>query len=224
MMVVHYIAARDPACAGFHFWALLNLSYLIIFMNNTSQQAGIPKLYLLLLGSKAANRNVEQHDYFFGIAHNLKELIPDIKAFWPEAGDSIHIDAWREVNKVDDYQIEVVSKDQQVTPSENKLFFINLGGYQASKMEEQHYTILTVQNDRANAISESKKTVFFKTNTLKGATSHVDDKYGIDVDEVYQIEDILIPEHKEKYQVVITKEKSLPDDEIHPGYLRLNKL
>jgi hypothetical protein len=59
---------------------------------------------------------------------------------------------------------------------------------------------------------------------LKGTTSHIDDKYGIDVDDVYQIEDILIPEHKEKYQVVISKEKSLPDNEIHPGYFRLNKL
>ena len=193
-------------------------------MNQSSKINQQLKLFLLLIGSKAPQRNVEQHDFFFGIAHNLKELVPDIKAFWPEAGDSIHIDVWREIKKVDDYKIEAVLKNEKKILSEKKLFFINLGGYQANKMEEQHYTILTVQNDRALAISESKKTVFYKTNTIKGANSHVDDKYGIDVDDVYQIEDILIAAHKEKYKIVITKQESLREDEIHPGFLRLNKL
>ena len=193
-------------------------------MNHSSKTKESLKLFLLLLGSKAPNRNVEQHDYFFGIANNLKALIPDIKAFWPEAGESIHIDAWREVNKVNDYEIKIAPKNEKAIVSENKLFFINLGGYQANKLEEQHYAVLSVQNDRSLAIRESKKTVFYKTNTLKGANSHVDDKYGIDVDDVYQIEDILVPGHKEKYQVIITKQENLPEDEIHLGYLRLHKL
>ena len=76
-------------------------------MINEEQQY-IPKLYMLLLGSKAPKRNVEQHDYFFGIANSLKELVPQIKAFWPEAGNSIHVDGWREVNNVDGYQVKVV--------------------------------------------------------------------------------------------------------------------
>lgn len=193
-------------------------------MNDSFSTIQSPKLYCLLLGSKAPQRNVEQHDYFFGIAYNLKELIPDIKAFWPEAGDSIHIDAWREVSKVDEYKIEVAIKNENLVSSEEKLFFINLGGYQSNKMEEQHYTVLSVQKDRAIAINESKKTVFFRTNTTKGATSHIDDKYGIDVDDVYCIEDILLPAHKEKYQLVITKEPSLQEDELHLGFLTIKKL
>lgn len=182
------------------------------------------KLFLLLLGSKAPQRNVEQHDYFFGIANDLKDLVLDIKAFWPEAGDSIHIDAWREVNTVDGYQIRIALKNDKISPSLKKLFFINLGGYQANKLEEQHYTVLLVQDDRTLAIQEAKKTVFFKTNSLKGANSHIDEKYGIDVDDIYRIEDILVPAHKEKYQLVITPDDSLPEDEIHLGYLKLSKL
>lgn len=192
-------------------------------MNVSSTSTESLKLFLLLLGSRAPGRNVEQHDFFFGIARNLKELIPDIKAFWPEAGDSIHIDAWREISKVDQYKIEVILK-KDVTSSEKKLFFINLGGYQPGKFEEQHYTVLSVQNDRELAINESKKTVFFKTNSIKGGNSHIDDKYGIDVDDVYRIEDILVPEHKEKYKIIITEEEGLPEDEIHLGYFKLSKL
>jgi hypothetical protein len=193
-------------------------------MDELLQPTNELKLYMILLGSKAPARNVEQHDYFFGIATSLKELIPSIKAFWPEAGNSIHLDGWREVNTVDNYQIKVVPRDESQPASLKKLFFINLGGYQRGKLEEQHYAVLTVQEDRALAIQSSKKTVFFKTNTIKGATSHIDDKYGIDVDDIYRIEDILTLEHKEKYTIEITPAEDLPEDEVHLGYFQLHKL
>ena len=212
-------------------------------MNQLPQTVQMPKLFMLLLGSKAPKRNVEQHDYFFGIANSLKELVPQIKAFWPEAGNSIHIDGWREVNRVDDYEIRVVLKSngaagvtddadltidadstREFIPVAKKLFFINLGGYQANKLEEQHYVILTVQDDRAQAVQSSKKTVFFKTNSIKGANSHIDEKYGIDVDDIYRIEEILDESQKELYSIVITPSSALPEDEIHLGYFKLDKL
>ena len=185
------------------------------------------KLYMLLLGSTAPGRNVEQHDYFFAIATGLSALIPRIKAFWPEAGRSIHIDGWREVTAVDGYRIRVMPNNGAESSSSRKLFFINLGGYQSGKLEEQHYTVLTVQDDRLAAISSSKRTVFFKTHSvdsLKGANSHIDEKYGIDVDDIYRIEDILTPEQKMQYRLEITPADDLEEDPIHLGYLTLDKL
>jgi len=189
--------------------------------------AAKPKLYMLLLGSKAPSRNVEQHDYFFGIAHRLKDLVPQIKAFWPEAGASIHIDGFREVNTVDGYKVEVFLKNEVAEPSAKRLFFVNLGGYQENKLEEQHYTILSVQDDRVAAVQNSKKTAFFKAQTIasvKGANSHIDEKYGIDVDDIYRIEDILSPDQKAQYHIQITPKEGLPEDKIHLGYFKLDKL
>lgn len=182
------------------------------------------KLFMVLLGSKAPRRNVEQHDYFFGIARSIKELVPEMKAFWPEAGASLHIDGWREVTNVDGYAISIVPRSAHQQDTHEKLFFINLGGYQSNKLSEQHYTVLTVQSDRAVAVQESKKTVFYKTNTLKGANSHVDEKYGIDVDDIYKIEEILSDAMKENYRIHISQSSGLPDDEIILGYFRLDKL
>jgi hypothetical protein len=193
-------------------------------MNTLLQPAADLKLYMLLLGSKAPKRNVEQHDYFFGIATSLKELVPEIKAFWPEAGTSIHVDGWREVNSVDGYSVKIVLKEEATVPSERKLFFINLGGYQADKLEEQHYIVLTVQEDRVMAIKDAKKTVFFKTNSIKGANSHIDEKYGIDVDDIYRIEEILSPTYKDRYHIELTPGTALPDDQVHLGYFKLDKL
>jgi len=183
------------------------------------------KLYLLLLGAEVPARNVEQHDYFFGIAGSLKELVPEIRAFWSGASNSLHIDGWREVSKVDDWEIRVVLQNDNAPVSSKKLFFINLGGYTSGKLEEQHYTILTVQDNRALAIQAAKKNVFFKTNSLKGiAAAHIDEKYGIDIDSVNQIEELLSPVFKEKYRLVISEGAELPEDEIHLGYFKLDKL
>ncbi|MBL4675301.1 MAG: DUF1543 domain-containing protein [Mucilaginibacter sp.] len=185
------------------------------------------KLFMLLLGSKAPGRHVEQHDFYFGIATTLKELIPKIKAFWPEAVKNLHIDAYREVTSVNGHAISIAEKTANQPEQENKLFFINLGGYQANQMAETHYTVLSVQADHAAAVQEAKRTVFFKTNTItttKGANAHVDDKYGIDVDDIYQIEDILTPNQKDKFIINITPNANLPEDEIHLGYFKLDKI
>ncbi|KLT67402.1 DUF1543 domain-containing protein [Pedobacter sp. BMA] len=185
-----------------------------------------PKLFMLLLGSKAPQRNVEQHDYFFGIAYALKDLVKEIKSFWPEAGNSIHVDGWREVNKVGNYVIRVREKNENTHPSLKKLFFINLGGYQSNILAEQHYIVLSVHDDRAQAVQEAKKSVFFKTNSIKGANAHVDEKYGIDVDDIYKIEDVLSAEMKARYEIEIdyNQQNDLPEDEIHLGYFKLDKL
>lgn len=42
------------------------------------------KLFMLLLGCKPPGRHTEQHDIFFGIAASLRDLVPEIQAFWPE--------------------------------------------------------------------------------------------------------------------------------------------
>jgi hypothetical protein len=193
----------------------------------TDQPTKPLKLYMLLLGSKAPGRHVEQHDFFFGIASSVKELVPDIKAFWRGAAGNLHIDGWREVNTVDGFSIKVLQKHEAIAPSVNKLFFINLGGYIVGRLEEQHHVILSVKNDRAEAIRDAKKAVFFKTNTItsvKGANAHIDDKYGIDVDDIYQITEMLPKAHKEKYRIEITPGANLSEDEVNLGYFRLDRL
>ncbi|MEO3407643.1 DUF1543 domain-containing protein [Mucilaginibacter sp. CAU 1740] len=132
-----------------------------------------------------------------------------LHAFWPEAGSSLHIDGWREVTHVDGYRVEV-RKVSEINPDLNngrRLFFVNLGGYQTAKLEEQHYTLLTVQEHRKGAIKTSTLTNFFKQQTItavKSASAHIDEKYGIDVDEIYQIDDVLAPVMKLHYRLVLT--------------------
>lgn len=181
------------------------------------------KLYMVMLGCTPDGRVTEQHDIFFGIGASLKDLLPDMIVFWPEAKGQIHIDAWREVTAVDGFSIEVVERTNE-TNSEPHLFFLNLGGYKQNEFEEYHYKILTVAPALATAIKTSKETAFYKHFGFKGATSHIDDQYGIDVDDFFKVEDILGHHLKERYQLKITKNAVVKADKLHIGYLKISKL
>jgi len=184
----------------------------------------IPKLFMILLGATPKGRNIEQHDIFFGIASSVKDLLPEMKAFWPEANGKIHIDAYRMVNKVGNFKVEVIAKADEVKTDKTSLFFLNLGGYKQGEFEELHYKMLVVADQKAAAIKEAKETAFYKHTGFKGATSHIDDKFGVDVDDVFEIEDILAAETKSRYALKFSKSNNLPDDELVLGYLPLAKL
>src|SRR5215204_5116619 len=118
------------------------------------------KLYMLLIGAAPPERNIEQHDIFFGIGDSIKDLIPDIEAFWP-GNNKLHFDAWREVTSVNGYKVEVVVKKENIQVSKFKLFFINLGGYKQNEFEEFHYKMVIATADKSEAINLSKQTAFF---------------------------------------------------------------
>jgi Domain of Unknown Function (DUF1543) len=183
------------------------------------------KLFMILLGCKPEGRHTEQHDIFFGIAKELRDLIPDIKAFWKGSG-KIHIDGWIAVTNVDGYAISI-SEKQSSSNNTKGLFFLNLGGYKENHFDEFHYKMLTVANDKGEAIAAAKKTAFYlHTGFGKIATSHIDDKYGVDVDDIFEINDILEAEIKNNFSINISQNKidNLPEDEINLGYFKLDSL
>jgi len=120
----------------------------------------MPKLYMLLIGASPPERNIEQHDVFFGIGETIKDLIPDVEAFWP-GNNKLHFDAWREVTSVNGYKVEIVLKNENKQNSPFRLFFINLGGYKQNEFEEFHYKMIIAAATKTEAIQLSKTTAFF---------------------------------------------------------------
>ncbi|MEO7444185.1 MAG: DUF1543 domain-containing protein [Ferruginibacter sp.] len=183
----------------------------------------MPHLFMLLIGCTPPGRHTEQHDVFFGVGKSIRDLVPLAIAFWPEAKDGLHLDAWRAVTNVNGYHIKVI--EQPGIVSEVQLFFINLGGYKPGEFEEFHYKMIVAAPDKAAAIKMSKQTAFFKHTGFKGANSHIDDKFGVDVDDIFSIPDILAPELKIQYSLAIEPApKELPEDELHLGYFRTDRM
>ena len=210
----------------------------------------MPKLFMIQLGGRPKGRLIEQHDMFFGVAEHISELIPAINEHWPEVKNKWHIDSYREVTKVGDYQISWADTLGSNSPSSNllsssapsnvaednnqdlKLFFVNLGGYLPNDFEEYHHKLLIVAPTQADAIKQAKQSEFYKKFTFKdkdtpfNAASHVDDKRQVDVDEIYQVDSLLPSGH-----LVITPIDNTDltgeqrcEDKVFVGYLSIKSL
>ncbi|WP_407483222.1 DUF1543 domain-containing protein [Elizabethkingia meningoseptica] len=176
------------------------------------------KLFYVILGATPEGRNIEQHDVFFGIAETLEDLIPEIKEFWK--GAKIHIDCYQAVQFADGYEVKIVERNDQ--KAENQLFFINLGGYKPGFFEEFHEQHLMIGTSMGEIVKRIKQTDFYQNMGFRGAESHIDDKHGVDIDDIFNVHDILPKEMKEKYAIVLEKtDAEIQENEMHLGYMKL---
>src|SRR6476661_744508 len=183
----------------------------------------MPNLYMFLLGGRPTGRKTEQHDIFFTVGDSIPALKQEISNSWPELKGNLHVDAWRVVRLVDDYSV-IVSENNDRT-SALKLFFINLGGYKQGEFEEFHYKLIVAALNKGEAIARAKQTAFYKHTGFTGAPSHIDDRYGIDVDDIYEIKEILPESCKRRYSIVL--EPALQQsvaDVFHLGYFKLDNI
>lgn len=179
---------------------------------------------MVLLGATPKGRKIEQHDIFFGIAENLNELVPEMKASWPEANGKIHIDAYKEITFCENYHIEIVPKNTY-QGNNLKLFFLNLGGYRPNEFEEFHFKTVVVASSKAEAVKKAKQTDFYKAYSFKGATSHIDDHYGVDIDDIFNVEEILSNSALEKFSIKITESENTNNESFMKiGYLKISLL
>ena len=214
------------------------------------------KLFMLKIGARPQGRLIEQHDVMFVIANSLSETIESVNQHWPAVKNNWHLDAWREVKRVGDYQIllskESLSKDgwskdnavaDNIFPDDRvdnkldshgkKLYFVNLGGYLPGQFEEFHYKTLVVAETLGKATAQVKKTAFYQDYTFDNvdtaksgvATSHVDDKHQLDLDDIHCVADLLPNDVALTIQPLTEPEKNqLPDDALHIGYLSLKQI
>ncbi|MGH1518230.1 DUF1543 domain-containing protein [Chryseobacterium sp. JK1] len=181
------------------------------------------KLFYVILGATPKGRNIEQHDVFFGIAESLKDLVPEMKDFWKEAEGKIHIDCHQEVKFADGYEVKIVEKGAK--SSEEQLYFLNLGGYKSGFFEEFHEQHLMVGQSMGEIVKRARGTEFYQTMGFEGAVSHIDDKHGVDIDDIFNVNDILPVHMKEKYSIVLIKSNA--EDQKNPmglGYLKIDKV
>ena len=233
----------------------MRLGRFLIFNGDTFGRINM-KLFMLKIGARPQGRLIEQHDVMFVIANSLSETIESVNQHWPAVKNNWHLDAWREVKRVGDYQIllstvslskDGLSKDNALADNifaddrvDNKLdsqgkqlYFVNLGGYLPGQFEEFHYKTLVVAETLGKATAQVKKTAFYQDYTFDNvdtaksgvATSHVDDKHQLDLDDIHCVADLLPNDVALTIQPLTEPEKNqLPYDALHIGYLSLKQI
>jgi hypothetical protein len=100
------------------------------------------KLFMVYIGGHMPTSNVEVHDVRFVVGETIEDCYSDLQAQWWGEADSLHLDCWGEVRSAGDYEItlsEVPAEDES-----QKLFFVNLGGYDPGIFDELHKNVVVV--------------------------------------------------------------------------------
>ena len=112
------------------------------------------KLFMFYVGGDSGNANVELHDVRFSVGETPEDCFDDLRKQWWGEPSSLHLDCWGAVEQADGYDIALSTAP--VADATNKLFFVNLGGYDPSEFNELHRNVLIVAADDVAAKAKAK--------------------------------------------------------------------
>jgi hypothetical protein len=112
-------------------------------------------LFVVMLGGKHPRAKIEVHDVVFAVADTLQCTYAQLREGWFASPKGVHIDAWMAVDGVDGWKVEL----SQMAPQGDapRLYFINLGGYDASSFGEAHHYLLVVARNKREATTLGKQ-------------------------------------------------------------------
>ncbi|APC91947.1 MULTISPECIES: DUF1543 domain-containing protein [Francisella] len=114
------------------------------------------QLFIVYLGGSAPKANIELHDIQFVIGDIIEDTYEQLRKNWFGSVKGLHLDSYKAVKGADGYKISLQDKPQV---SDKKLYFVNLGGYVKSKLNELHEFGLFVATDKTQAKEKAKKSL-----------------------------------------------------------------
>lgn len=139
------------------------------------------ELFIIYIGGIHEKAFIEVHDMRFVIAETIEETYDVLKKTWWGTPKSLHLDAWGALKYADGYKIEL--KEAPVEDEINKLYFVNLGGYDRKQFTEAHKNVFVV------APTASKAKVRALKQILDWESYHRD--YQFEIDEVIDMSAIV---------------------------------
>ena len=124
-------------------------------------------LYLVVLGGKAKKANIELHDVRWVVGSKIEDTYDTLREDWFGSPKGLHIDSYKKINYIDGYKVNLVNFeknkiDKKQLVKKNKtnkyLWFVNIGGYDPTSMQEKHeFGLVTASNKlEAKNVAKSK--------------------------------------------------------------------
>jgi hypothetical protein len=110
------------------------------------------KLFAIYVGGEHPGANIEVHDIRFVAAETIEATYPTLLAQWWGKPGSLHVDCWSDISHADGY---AVTLREEPFDGAEKLYYVNLGGYDGLSFAEQHRNVFVVADSLAAARSRA---------------------------------------------------------------------
>ena len=122
-------------------------------------------LFLVVVGGRSPKANVELHDVRWVIGTKIEDTFDQLRNDWFGSNNGLHIDSYKKIDSIDGYKINLRNKVNRESKnktlkkeriSNKKLWFVNIGGYDPSSMQEKHEFGLVVASSPSDAKNKAK--------------------------------------------------------------------
>ncbi len=124
-------------------------------------------LYLVVLGGRAKKANIELHDVRWVVGSKIEDTYDTLRKDWFGSAKGLHVDSYKKIKYLDGYKINLRNvenlkinnnKFSNKSKTKKKLWFVNIGGYDPSSMQEKHEFGLVIAKNKLEAknIAKSK--------------------------------------------------------------------
>ena len=184
-------------------------------------------LYLVVLGGRAKNANIELHDVRWVVGSKIENTYDVLRKDWFGSLKGLHIDSYKKIKYVDGYRINLIyfEKDKiekkqlfKKNNSKKYLWFVNLGGYSPTSMQEKHEFGLVIASNKFEAknIAKSKWLIGCKKK-------HKDDIASLKM--LTTCDDCELIKKIGNWEIELTPDNNFIEENIYPdwyGYKRID--
>ena len=183
-------------------------------------------LFLVVLGGRARKANVELHDVRWVIGSKIEDTFDVLRNDWFGILEGLHIDSYKKINYVDGYKINIrnikneKSKNKDIFNGKNtkkNLWFVNIGGYDPSSMQEKHEFGLVVASSSFEAKNKAK------SKWLNGCKKkHKDDITRLN--DLWTYDDCQIISKIDNWEIKLKKENNCVEETFYPDWYGFKRI
>jgi hypothetical protein len=183
-------------------------------------------LYLVVLGGKAKKANIELHDVRWVVGSKIEDTYDTLRNDWFGTLKGLHIDSYKKIRYIDGYKINLINleKDKidkkeilKTNKAKKHLWFVNIGGYVPTSMQEKHEFGLVIASNKLEAknIAKSKWLIGCKKK-------HKDDIASLEM--LFKCDDCELIKKIGNWEIELTPNNKFIAENYHPDWYGYKKI
>ncbi|ABM70884.1 DUF1543 domain-containing protein [Prochlorococcus marinus] len=183
-------------------------------------------LYLVVLGGRVKKANIELHDVRWVVGSKIEDTYDTLRKNWFGSSKGLHIDSYKKIQYLDGYKINLRNienlkinnnKFSNKSSTKKNLWFVNIGGYDPTSMQEKHEFGLVIATNKLEAknIAKSKWLIGCKKK-------HKDDLASLET--LISCDDCKLIKKIDNWAIELTQDKNFIEEKNYPDWYGYQKI